>query len=263
MKERCFSLEELDEIISIANSYNNPNKNIYFVAGLIFGISNNTGLILPFGNSETGYYHIFERHSLLSRKLYKNDNPTKFSLKYAPVNYLEIADKIFNKNNLDIKNNHYPDLFDLYNGKYILKDNINTYTLITYKNTKVIHTLFLNNNKKPFNKKKIIDLRQGWVKSSRSYSSCINTFEMPYFDENDVEKLIIIKRHLELENISKWYIQLNSQEGTPFVTILIKEEDELTSKSSLPFEMTNLDFGDISWAERIIKQIINGRYLLE
>ena len=147
---------------------------------------------MGYGNEWTGYRHLLERHSLTSRKHYWNDNnkidnPTKFSLKLAPIDYLTIASEIFKPENFNQEKNKNRNVFDVYIG--LVKDKDGTeieYKLVTYKDSKIIHTFFVNNNKKPFNKKNILDLRQGWISCSHDYMNCIQTFYFTYLDHNDV-----------------------------------------------------------------------------
>ena len=268
MQEELFTCDELNKIIREAADpiYLEPNLLHLGSKKLsINGVSSENGLILPYGNDWTGYKHIFERHSLSSRKPYwdedgKIGNPTKFRLNLAPIEYLSVAAKIYKHENLNNSKNRKPELFDVYIGIFRHNDGLEVeYKLITYKETKVIHTFFVNDNKKPFNKKKVLDLRQGWANASQDYMNCIKTFEVPYFDTSDIKRFVVITRHLEISKKVKWYIQVNSIDGLPLITTFIKEF-ELTDDLPTPFQMTQLDFSNITWVEKIIKQILEGNY---
>lgn len=268
MQEEHFTSEELQQIIQEAENpiYLEPNLVHLGSKKLsINGVSSENGLILVYGNEWTGYKHIFERHSLTSRNPYWDDNgkignPTKFRLNLAPIDYLTVASKIFKQENINSSKNKNPELFDVFTGTFKHRDGLEVeYILVTYKDTKIIHTFFVNDNKKPFNKKKVLDLRQGWTNSSQDYKNCITTFEIPYFDNNNIKRFVVITRHLEILKKEKWYIQVNSKEGLPFLTTFIKEL-ELKNNWPAPFQITQLDFSNITWVEKIIKQIIDDSY---
>ncbi len=90
--------------------------------------------------------------------------------------------------------------------------------------------------------------------------NCIKTFEIPYFDNNNIKQFVVISRHLEIPKKTKWYIQVNSKEGIPFLTTFIKEF-ELNNDLPAPFQMIQLDFSNITWVEKILKQIVDGNYI--
>ncbi len=270
MQEELFTSEELQQIIQEAENpiYLNPNLVHLGSKKLsINGVSSENGLILVYGNEWTGFKHIFERHSLTSRKPYweengKIGNPTKFRLNLAPIEYLALAAKIFKQENIDLSKNKSPELFDVYIGTFKHGDGLEVeYKLVTYKNTKVIHTFFVTDNKKPFNKKKVLDLRQGWTNASQDYMNGVKTFEIPYFDNNNIKLFVVINRQLDVLKKERWYIQVNSKDGLPFLTTFIKEFD-LMNDLPVPFQMSKLDFGNITWIEKIIKQILDGSYSL-
>lgn len=271
MEEDLFTIGELNSIIEEARNpiYSEPNLlHLGSNKTSIIGVSKANGLTLVYGTEDTGYKHIIERHSLTSRNPYWDDknkigNPTKFNLNLAPIEYLYVASQIYKPENINIAKNKNPEKFEVYIGLYKHFDGCEIeYKLILYKGTKIIHTFFINDNKKPFNKKKIVDLRQGWTSASHNLIRCVQTFEIPYYNNLDIEVLKIIVRFFEIEKTEKWYIQVNSEEGHPILTTFIKE---LNSEISIPmaFRMTQIDFMDIEWIEKIIKQIIDGRYKFE
>jgi hypothetical protein len=76
--------------------------------------SKKNGLILIYGNDDTGLKHIFNRHSLMSRMHKWNndgkmDNPSKFRIENAPIHYLTIANEIFQTKNKNIRKNQRSD----------------------------------------------------------------------------------------------------------------------------------------------------------
>lgn len=153
------------------------SKNIYFeypdeknlpreetIHTEIFAYSPKNKLILIKGNEHTGHKHIRLRHNFWSIKPYiiedkekniKFQKPSRFPRNTGVLEELKIADLLYSKENL-VKNNIHSDssLFDLYEGEITLENNKKEKgRLLLYKNTKIIHTLFLLSNR--HNKKKI------------------------------------------------------------------------------------------------------------
>lgn len=268
MTEDLLNTEEINEILFDAQNpqYANP-----FILNLdckktsIFRVSKDTGLILVNGNKWTGREHIDCRHSLTSRIPYWNkngkiENPSKFNLSLAPISYLQIADQIFKPCNLNEKKNHRPADFEVYIGKATYRDIPEVeYTLVVYKSTKIIHSLFVSSNKKPFNKKKVLDLRQGWAYGSHDIMACIQTFIVPYYDSNNIEKFKVILRCDEISHTDKWYIQVNFDNGEPMLTTFI-QSDYNPSMTSLQPRVSQLDFSNITWLEKIIAKMIQGKF---
>lgn len=269
MNEILFTNDELIEIIEKAKDPEYAQLNLLHIGSnklSIRGVSQINGLILVYGNEWTGYKHIDERHSYYSRKAYweneKIDNPTKFSSDLAPINYLFTASQIFKPENKNFDKNNKPEVFDLFIG--LSKDRFGKdleYKLILYKDTKVIHTLFINDNKKPFNKKKVINLRQGWVSSRHDLFNCIQTFEFSYFNSDNIARFKVIIRYIEVEEKEKWYIQVNSNDGIPCFTAFINEFF-IKQKISVTIRMIQLDFEDVFWVEKIIKTMMEEKYPL-
>ncbi len=222
-------------------------------------------LILVYGNYSTGYKHIIDRHSLISKKPYWNNegqigNPSKFPLGLSAKKYLTIASDIFKYENKNIGKNTRPDLFDVYIGNHKYDNKIMTeYTLVTYKNTGIIHSFYVSDNKKPFNKKKILNLRQGWSSGRHDLMNCIQTIEIPYIDFNNIKRYKIIIRHFEVQKTEKWYIQVNSLQGEPILTTFIKEQKR-EKRMDIAIRTVQVDFSDMTWAEKIIKQIMDNKF---
>lgn len=266
-------MEELlteDEIILIIDESKNDrysdSSRIYPV-GLktsIFKVSRKSGLILVHGNEDTGYNHIFNRHSQWSRMPYWKEgeigNPTKFKLSVAPIDYLTVADAIFLHHDVARKNVN--NQFDVYEGKFRHRDNEEIpYRLLTYKDTKIVHTLYpkqapSNKSKKP----KLKNLRQGFAGNcSEDMRSGIQYFEYSYYNQKDVEIFKVILRSILAERKEKWYIQVNDTEGNGIVTTIIKTEP-LTQRIELPFRVSPFTFSNVSWIEVEIAKIIRGDF---
>jgi hypothetical protein len=220
-----------------------------------------TGIVLINGNHWTGYQHIMDRHSLTSRIPYwegdKLGNPSKFPLGLTAEGIVNIASTIFHKKNISYDRNKSPDIFDIYIASYATRENeLIKFSVVTYKETGIIHTFYVSDNRKPFNKKKILDLRQGWFSESYDCMRCIKTLTMSYYDSANIEKFKVIARYIEPKNVQRWYIQVNSEAGEPIFTTLIKE-DKLSRNNNIILESQRLNFSDVSWIEKIIKRITN------
>jgi hypothetical protein len=214
------------------------------------------------GNDWTGRVHIDKRHSLTSRLPYwdknqKIGNPTKFGLQIAPVHYIDLADKIYCPENLCNEKNNRPELFDIYIGEVkFLRLPEYEYTLVLYKNTKILHTLFLSSNSRPFNKKKVLNWRQGWTSFTHNLATGIETYKIPYFDHNDNERAEIILRCIKSIGKEIWYVQINQEDGSPQFTSIVKEENCINSISP-QIRSVQLDFSDMNWLEKEIKKLMN------
>lgn len=261
MQEELLSTNEINLILKESESekYSDP-----FLIHLgrkktsIIMLSRESGLILIRGNNWTGYEHIHERHSLASRKPYWNENDklenqTKFPI--APIEYIKVASSIYHSENKNSQKNKQVELFDMYTGSHKDTEEIEMkYNLITYKNTGIIHTFYLAENKKPFNKRKILDLRQGWAKSSFNFISGTQTFRIPYFDKSSIERFAIVLEIIPSEKLEKRFIQVNSLDGKPIKKILVASSE---TNQTIEFSLRNLniDFEDFTEMEKEIKRI--------
>ena len=259
------------EILEILTESRNPIYKTPNLIGLgssktaIFKVCNTSRLILVNGNKDTGRIHIDERHSLSSRIPFwkengKLENPSKFHIGTAPIDYLSIARKIYKPENLNTTKNNRPELFDLFIGKHIHKGGITVeYKLLTYKDTGISHNLFISDNKKPFNKKKIIDLKQGLVSAEHDFANEVQIFNFSYYDHQSIELFKVIIRVEEFSRKEKWYVQVNYKDGTPYLTPHVKTSD-LLQEVPVPFRMIQLDYIEVSWIEEIIKKILEEKY---
>ncbi|UCS94960.1 hypothetical protein KZP23_08095 [Echinicola marina] len=216
----------------------------------IFMVSNRSGLILTYGNSDTGLRHINERHSYGVRKCYwENDkiqDPTKFSFSIAPVDYLYICDQIYLEKNR-IKSKH--EQFEVYEGVLSTsKYKGEKFKLIIYSNSKVIHTFFQIKNTYPNRKgRKRLNLKRGYSSCSVDVESGVEIFKIPYFDSNNnliVE--IIMKRSNALGE--DWFIRYNDED------IFIERRKGVGYPA--PFRMNIIDFEDVRWIEHRVKLLI-------
>lgn len=273
MTERILSLEEIDKITTESNDPKYQVRNLLHL-GLtltsIMRISAKAGLILIRGNRFTGFDHILERHSSNSKaahwkvdkKVYL-ENPSRFSLDTTPIyDYLHIAESVYLPENLVTDENKRPDLFDLYIGLHTDKEaRIANYKLVLYKNSKIIHSLFPT--KKTFNKKKVLNLRQGFASSTSYAKTCIDIYTIPYFDINKIELFTIVICLNKVSGSEKWAIQINTSEGIPFATYLAFEK-KVKSYIITPFRLASLDYHEnMSVVEKTIQEIIDGKIKID
>lgn len=234
------------------------------------------GLIFISGNGHTGFKHICERHNYYSDRndwiefkdpdgniiekkgkhgnLLKNlDNPSKFNPYSIPIiDYLKIADEIFCDENYCPDKNKEKDLFNLYIGLSKSSNNIK-YRLLTYKHTKIVHTLFPDAKKSK--KKKIINYSRGEVVAFEMLDeSSIISIELPYYDYNRIERYKIIIRRYQDTGLEKFYIQKNKVTGQPFFVRFIGER-ETSVKTQITSYLMEMQFYDFSFVEREIKKL--------
>jgi len=275
----------------IANVEKEAQDPLYKMAGVIsFAISTENpfailkitpkGLIFIKGTDDTGFAHIYQRHSgysskvdwdnfynnkgeiitkedSLGRKKWRLDNPSSFSPHSIPIHdYLSISDQIYKPENLNNEKNKKKDLFDLYDGIASgLDGNEFKYRLLTYKNSKIVHTLIPLT--KLFNKQKerIINFARQSPKSRRTLTTNDFQIEIPYVDEYQIIRYIVIVRNAPRdETKEKWYIQVNSPFGDNLLTYYFgsREKDfDIYSENYLR-RLENVDFSPI---EEEIKKI--------
>jgi len=270
-KEAQNPIYRLPEIISFALGTDNPLAIIKITQ---------KGLIFIKGTDDTGFTHIHQRHSAhsrqedwidfydsngniiekkdsLGRKKLRLDNPSRFHPhSISIIEYLRIADQVYNEENLNIEKNKRKDLFDVYDGIiFELDEKKIQYRLITYKNSKIIHTLFPA--AKYFNKQKKIIVDFSRQNSSSVLTLVNNDFqiEISYIDEYQFIRYVIIIRNDPLDDAKeRWYIQVNSPSGQPILTEYFNsrvKDADIYSETYL----RRLDNVDLSPLEKRMKQI--------
>lgn len=238
------------------------------------------GLIFIKGTDDTGFAHIHQRHSGYSNKDYwdnfydhkgeiiekkdssgkkklRLDNPSSFHSHSIPIfDYLSIADQVYSFENLNEEKNKNKDLFDVYDGvaKGIDGNEI-TYRLITYKDSKIVHTLIPLTKKFNKQEKRIINFARQSPKSSKNVINGDFQIEVPYKDEFQVIRyIVIIREDAQDDNQESWHIQINSPYGKPIATEFqgnrLKDSDFRSEK--FLWKLESIDF---SLFEKRIKQI--------
>lgn len=269
--EKLFSKEELDEIQKSAAE----NFDYYWNAVVIDGqsnektietISKHNHLVFVIGNTDTGFNHLNERHSYFSFKNFwienndtgfKLDNPSKFHPKMMPIiDYVKIADAIFSPENKNVSRNHSAHLFDKYTGVYKFEDGFEEkYHLITYKDTKIVHTMFPD--KKKHNRKVRFKYGKGKVSTKLKFtpSEAYNDLLVPYENKDKITVYSILIKKFYNEKVEKFIIQQHDNEGNPEIHYILGER-KFENFESFNRETLNLfQTADLGELESIIDQI--------
>lgn len=264
MSEELLSEEEIKAILEESKDPRYSAKLTSFLTLKktdIFRLSRETGLILIQGNEHTGLEHIKLRHSKISNKAYwkegnKLENQSKFRLRLSPFEYIYVASKIFKLENKNDEKNRRPDTFDLYIGEFTHKDGVQSeYTLLTYKNTGIIHTFFNSNNRKPFNKKKRLDLRRGWSYGKQYLIKNEQIFKTPYYNFEDKEVLTVIIEYSEITEIEEWHIKIHQNQSQAEVKVKVGEKKR-SRDIHFSDRISQLRFTNPEWIEKKIKELL-------
>ena len=273
MEEVLFTPSQLKQIEEDAKLPVYSNVNVVHIGNdllSIIRVSSASGLILAHGNSWTGYQHINSRHSPFHRTPYWDEDgklgaPTKFRINLtSPTEwmtvgekYLLIASKIYKSENFIILQNKNSDKFDLYVGKYKHHDDVELeYKLLVYINTKIIHTLYPNDKKNIFHKKKIVNLRKGFGGSKWDIFNELQTHDVPYYNSKNIEVFKILVRYWENLGCERWYLQENAPNGNPIRTLFLAER-QTEVMVDMHSKATQINFMDVSWAEKLMKEILS------
>jgi hypothetical protein len=230
----------------------------------IITVSKEKQLIFVEGNADTGFGHLRDRHGYFSFKNYwitaqnenfKLDNPSKFHPKMMPIiDFIKISDTIFNSENKNITKNNHPDIFDKYTGYFNYTETQNEkYHLLTYKDTKIVHTLFPD--KKKYNNKQVCKFGKGIVSTIFKFPIGHCDLIVPYEDAFGKPKYSILLRKFCSEKIERAFIQRHDING------IVVEQYILAYKSFDEFEKFEQDlldefqYGDLTYFETQINQI--------
>ena len=239
--EQLFTKEELLEIQENATRNFDFYWNTLVVDGkatdkTIETISKNNHLIFVVGNADTGFRHLNERHGFFSfqnfwikneDQEFKLDNPSKFHPGMMPIiDFVKIADAIFFPEKKNITKNHNPSLFDKYTGEYLYENGSQEkYHLITYKDTKIVHTMFPD--KKKYNRKIKFKYGKGIVSTKLKYtdSEAYNDLLVPYKNKEKVTVYSILIRKFYNEKVERFIIQKHNKDGVPEIHYILGERD--------------------------------------
>ncbi|MDO6599724.1 hypothetical protein [Tenacibaculum sp. 1_MG-2023] len=256
-KEKLLTLTELEKIEFFSEKnqqFKDPFLlNITQKYSDIMKISPINGLILIKGNEFTGFEHIRTRHEQwisspnwaeytdnLGEKKIRLQNQSLFRKDSTPFfDYCNIADSIYNKENLNLEQNKNKDKFDLYIGYHKHIESSNTkYKLVLYKDTKIIHTLYPQSDKNNPKKVKGFNLLRKGITGSWETKNCIIEIKIPYINkENKIIYLIVIRKS-PYNNLEKAYIQINHKNEKPWKTVIIGERKiEMNNLEKFSIEM--------------------------
>ena len=237
----------------------------------LIAVSDRHSLFLINGNSETGNQHIIERHNYWSTKLYtvqkENGEPvfqnqSKFPGDVSPIHFLMIADEIYKPENLIVDNTHADsDKFDLYIGEFLFeKKNKEKVKLLVYKDTKIIHSLFLQSAK--YNKKRVkkFPFARGVVKYAKKKPNEFRKILIPYIDSNGKLSFgITIEKYPDQnrEDIIIMIFDPESSDLSKYNFIKIQER-EINNFINEQAEEFNYQHADLREVEQIIQKLDNG-----
>jgi hypothetical protein len=228
-------------------------------------ISKNKHLIFIEGNEHTGFNHLIDRHSYFSYENYwivsqsapggyKLDNPSKFSSEMVPmIDYIKIAEAVFCEQNKNVTKNSRPELFDKYTGNYFSDVQEEKYHLLTYKDTRIVHTFFPD--KKKHNKKMKCAYGKGIVTTKLKFPDGTNDLLVPYENKEGVMVFSILVRKDYLEKMERLLIQKHNASGD------VESQYLLASRTFSHFEkfdketMHYFQNGDLSELEAIINDL--------
>lgn len=261
MGERLLTNEEIQAILIESNDPKYKIKNLLHPGvrpTSIQRISQKSGLVLIKGNDDTGFDHVMVRHHPMSKGTQKLDNPSQFSLSTVPIyNLLHISDSVFKPENkiLDHRNKK-PDAFDLFIGPHTDKHGRTMdCKLFLYKDTSIIHNIIPT--KRTFNKKKVVDLVQGFCGGTSYDGRCVEIYHVPYFNSANIERAVVIIRLDTITGKENWDVQINNQGGDPICTHLV-ETRQVSKYVRFPFRCTSIDYHeDMSKIEKEMKTRID------
>ncbi|WP_340155509.1 hypothetical protein [uncultured Winogradskyella sp.] len=232
--EQLFTKEQLKKITKVTKT------DLSYIGGFtldgtatetsILTVSKKENLIFTEGNEDTGFSHLGNRHNYFSYINYwtsndvgisKLDKPSKFHPKMMPIlDFVKIADDIYKPENKNITKNSRPDTFDKYTGEYIYEnDHKETYHLLLYKDTKIVHTMFPQSKKK--NQKARTKYGKGIVTVSTKIPEFTHDLLVPYENSKHIPVYSILIRKYLAELKERSYIQKHNEEGTVIGAVLL------------------------------------------
>lgn len=267
--EKLFTPEELLEIQNEAVSNSDYYHDIWVITGnsnerTIKTISKDNQLIFVEGNNDTGFKHLTDRHNYFSFKNYwiksesgyRLDDPSKFHPKMTPLtDYVKICDAIYAPENKNITKNNHPDVFDKYTGIYSNPDGKDAkYHFLTYKGTKIIHTMFPD--KKNYNVKGKTKYGRGIVTARLKIGGKenINDLLIPYENHFGISAYSILIRKFYNEKIERLIIQKHDENGEPIELHILGSRDFNDFESFSKEDTFMHQNADLSELEKIIDQ---------
>ncbi|MBI2272273.1 MAG: hypothetical protein HYU70_00625 [Bacteroidetes bacterium] len=264
--EKLFTPEQLREITAEAVRNFDTYLDTWMINGCatettIITISKHSNLIFTEGNEETGYQHLSDRHNYFSYKHYwkkeeneeyKLDKPSKFFPGFMPIrDYIAVADEIFKPDNKNITPNHHPDLFDKYTGPYQHGEMpVEKYHLLTYRDTRIVHTLFPD--KKKHNPKIKCIFARGFVQESLKYPEGFNDMFLPFLDHTGETRYSITIRRYYGQLLEHILLAVHDHSGEIAMRYLVGERELEHFKTFDHQDMYDLQHADLTEFEQII-----------
>lgn len=258
MNAKYLTQSEIESIEQLVNNYpllRHPN----ICTGMRCGSERNTiikvtpkhGLILITGDEHTGFQHILDRHMFSSTKQYWKseeiiDDPSRFEKGTIPITaFVKISDVVFETKRNDLNKN--TSLFDVYQSEVFLESGVSKeYRLITYKNSKIINTLFPTKGIK----KKIINLRRGNCRGKETNE--FRTISVPYRNSKG-EAVFSFQVITDFKSkVETWYL-INHFSNMH----LVLEEKQAKILRNLEEEINCLNEDPLIWVEQEIKEWIS------
>ncbi len=255
MQEILLTPEEIENICTKAkySILNNPG----FVGQLtkiktdIFSISPNKKLIFIQGNNFTGLQHINMRHRFYTNAHSKISDKEFVATSRFPkdsgtlFDYQKISEFVYSPDNIDPQNNN-PELFDVYKAKFDETE----YRLILYKDTKIVHTLFPIERKKPKKKFEKTDIVAQW------HDLVTLLAVIPYFDSNQILRYGIGVTLYTNDQTEKWDILI--YENGKVVKHVELGKQKVEYQFDIGTRVQQINYADVSKLEDIIYKIENG-----
>jgi hypothetical protein len=244
-------------------------------ATAVHKVSPKNELILIRGNEHTGLAHISARHSYFSRKptwlvdktpqgeqKHRLDDPGRFRPASIPViDYLAIADAIYSVENLATAKNKRPDVFDIYVGDFTYPDGVvEKHTLILYKGTKIIHTLFPQERTNNRARLKGFPFTRGLPSYSWHVAVGILEVNIPYLNHANQVKYSIVIKIDSGSKVQETLLWAHNERGEQEQYILLDSRPHSGIIDHISgFEMVRLQYADLRWCEQAIKDTESGK----
>ena len=276
-EEVLLTQTEIEEIESLAAKHpqlRHPHAITFLGKGhkMIQKVTPKNELIFIKGNKDTGFTHIVGRHSYFSeakdwveiadnktgatRK--KLQDQSRFPTDTIPFEYMDIADHVFSPENLNNLMNNRGDVFDLYIGDYKHKNgSISKYKLLTYKNSRVVHTIFPQSNKNNRKRVKKFDFARGEVKGTFYGMESVVELIIPYFNHNGVLCYSVLIRIYLAESVEECIIRVHNEKEEVLKSKSIGKRPLPNQFDSVPQEMMRWQHADLRVIEKHIKDLDN------